>query len=769
MEDRDDTSDLNSELAMSEHRLRVPNPIPNPDSRVEPTDRGPLPLNGAHRTKSLPRIHMCLNYIYKLKVRCSKEETGCRACLKKDIKCEYPSKFRSIELIKLKNHQVQALASSSAERSILPSVALPQIINPILTPPTTTTTPKSTSPLPTASAQTPSIILESPNKTTDSAVTASSSTSTSSDTTSTSDVCTYKDKIAELESELSTTKDFLSIFDHTFAGAKYFGSNSVTSLECTTMAGMLPYMQRKQSNAFTVQKKRFPRLIDNDQEANLKLVQKLVDTFFNTDEFSYFSEMYDKDETVNFIANFHQITKWDHDQQMITLLAILIDVIKNFLTKTKEDPVFPQQAEKLRTLIAQYTQIVELQPLETLTVLKSQIIMVNYYYHIIDFEKSWSVLFQAVANAYSLGLHLSKSAVWIKLNLIESVFAGLCSRPNCIHGLSSIELNLNDEDDEFQELKFAELLRLKNQTFIASYIAKTELSYESSDVFRIGLKFEAYTKFLNGKIDAILSDRTISKSLKNQKLQKAYFLLAINCSSSLKLHFEFFKNNELPDDISVKLLGGFLSLLEASTFSKLHNTRDKFAPLECLVYQFMLVFLRMLNHKAVLCVLKPSHHTRGISSDANHQEGLMTQLKIFKEYQRRLDLIFAKNPLYTNPRVLKAYEIISNVNLDQINPGYHLIPSSINTENTSYATTASSSSTAASTNRTSLQDLLNPDTSAYHLSSSSRRVERPLTGNIFEDAGLKYFVTDEIKTLLDDRAVLGCLTDITEMSNTFHL
>lgn len=703
------------------------------------------------------------SYCRRRKVRCSKEESGCRACLKKDIKCEYPSKFRSIELIKLKNQQVQqAFATTTTpERSSLPSTigAYPQITNI----PSESSTPSSSNNnnKPTSDQQQVDEIH--------------------------SDIALYKNRIVELESKLNTTQDFLSIFDNSFTEGKHHGKNSVNCLEHVTMADSLPIAQRRSSSiAFTTQKKRFPRLIDNDDSNNLKLVKKCVDMFFNDDEFSYFADLYSKEEVTKFIEIFDDIKKWEHDEDMITLLTILIDVVKNFLNKTKEEPVFPQQSKKLRSIVSQYQQIVGFQPFESVNVLKSQIIMTNYFYYIMEFEKAWSLLFQAVANAYSLGVHITQGTVWIKLNLVEAVTASVCSRPNCINELSRTTLKLDDAGDEFQEIKFSQLLREKNSRFINSYIHKTELNYDS-DVFELGVKFEVYTRFLNDKIDTILSDRAISKTLKNQKLQKAYFLLLTNCSSSIKLHFEYFESKEFSDDKCVAYLGDFLSILETSTFNKLHNLRDKFAALECLVYQFMLVFLRVLNHKSVLSILKP--HTTNV--DAHSEERLAIHLKSFKEYQRRLDLIFAKNPLYTNPRTLKAYEIISNVNLDQINPGCHLIPSSLNTENTSYTakgyvsetmniSSSSSSSYSASvsnvTVRSSLRDLLNPETSSYSSSSSASyrcpaspaatlpvtiAPEKTLTGNIFEDAGLKYFVTDEIKSLLDDKNIMAAMTDIT--------
>lgn len=464
----------------------------------------------------------------------------------------------------------------------------------------------------------------------------------------------YQSRVKELETRLAISEDLISIFDSSGESAtKYFGPNSINVLETEMMNGILPF-EKDTTLAINLKKKELPVLIDNDPERNKKIIKSLVQFFFKEDQYYYYNEMIDKDEVFEFLDNYDKITKWSHDEDIILLCCILVDVLKNGIND-REPQIIPNQELKIKSLITHYFQISKIHTTETKKFLQSQLIMMNYYYFIYSFEKCWKLLFQLVSNAYSLGLHIEGGSLWTKINTMEALLCSASSRPNIIHGDDVISEE-QKKSDEFEEYKFCEILRIKNGLYVSSYVHKTSIAYQ--DILAMDAKYEEYNRFLEAKIVKNYDADDVETSKTNEK---AYILLLMSYATQMKIHFESFEKERFSDGKIMDLSTRFINVLGHFVYGRLNTLRDKFSALECFFYQFLLIFLKYLNFKSVgsMMMRKSAHDNISLSKILNHV-AVDEEIQGLLSLRSRLLEIFGKNSL-TNQRLMKVLAIIKSV------------------------------------------------------------------------------------------------------------
>ncbi|KAH3677039.1 hypothetical protein WICMUC_001945 [Wickerhamomyces mucosus] len=691
------------------------------------------------------------NFCRKRKIRCSRDEHGCSNCLKRDIKCCYPSKFRSLDIKNISENDSKPILLNNSSNSDSNNIQI--------------------------------------NESTDSIK------------------ADYEHRIEELEKKLGISQDLLSIINSNGCDiSKYFGEDSLVHLEYSMMSEALKFDHGKLSGQnINLRKKKLPIFIEDNSVLNFKFIGILIDKFFNKDDqFNFFNEIFDYNEIVGFLSNYNDIIDWNHDEIFSTLLAILIDVFKTFLNQDDDDdgninklyygfsslyPLVKDHNKILKNLVNYYIQITYIKPTESISYIKTQLIMVNYFYYIYRFESCWKTLYQLISDAYSLGIHIIQGPIWIKINLMESLICSISTRPNCINeGL----IKSNHIEDEFKEIQFANILRAKNKIYIESYINNYKVQF--ADFFYIDLRFHQYTKILKDKIEQINISQNNCKILSSNieqkiKIDKCNLLLALNYSSHMKLYIDFHETEDIIDSRLLKLFTDFLKILESSVYGKLYLLRNIFASLECLVYQFLLIFLKYLNHKTVSLILENKDNFK-----SDKIEILNQQLTTLKSYQDRILRLFKSSSNYSNIRVLKVVQIISNVNISDIKT-FNLVPGDSqesfkdnfeyddhNNNNFSMTNPIEYQEAKLKSNNIQLtpNSIIDDDNFKYNESNES------ITNSIFNNSDnnnnnnnndnksnlienlnstTKYYANNEIKDILQDHSIMCVLHDVSEVSD----
>lgn len=472
----------------------------------------------------------------------------------------------------------------------------------------------------------------------------------------------YKSKIKELETKLAISEDLISIFDSTGNSCtKYFGENSIPSLESEMMNGILPF-EKDITREINMKKKPLPVIIDDDDERNKKVIKSLVEFFFKVDQYYYFNEIIDKDDLLKFLDNYDTMKTWSNDEDMMLLCCILVDVLKNGL-ENREPPIIPNQEQKLKYLINYYFQISKIQTTETKKFLQSQLILINYYYFIYSFEKCWKLVFQLVSNAYSIGLHIEGGPLWTKINTMEALVCSASSRPNIIPSCCLFS-EVQKSNDELKEYQFCEVLRIKNGLFVSSYINETKICYQ--EILKIDKQYDQYNRFLESKIIKNIDEDEVEVSKKNEKI---YILLLMSLATQLKIHYEFFETQEFSDAKILDLCTRFINILNNFVYGKLNTLRDKFSALECFFYQFLLIFSRYLNFKTVETMMKSGPVNGNVQFNSSLSKILNTSsttqgdenFKVLIRLRDKLLGIIGKNSL-KNERIMKVLDVIKSVN-----------------------------------------------------------------------------------------------------------
>lgn len=420
------------------------------------------------------------------------------------------------------------------------------------------------------------------------------------------DLGIHESKIKELEKKLRISEDLISTFDTNAlhhlgcyeTRFKYFGTNSMNSLELSMINELDEFWYEEINH----EKRPMPILQKN---GNIRMIKSLVEDFFK-DEFTYFTELFDRKKVIQFIDEYDSIKEWDHDEEMMVLVIILIDVLKDCLNKS----ILNNQILKLKELVTYYFQISKIQETETVALVKTQLVLLNYYYYGYQFSKAWKLLFQLVSNCYAIGIHINEYKLWIKVNFFESILCSVSSRPSIISNSLVI--------GESNEIEFIKLLRMKN-------LYNVEYKNDFNEILEIDRNFTQYIDKLNDN-----------------------FLVLMTIPFQLNLHYPTFETKIYSDNKMMENFNlYFRSIDKFIKLNELNKIRDKFAALECLMFQSLLIFIKYLNFK--------------IMNNLNDKD--MIQLI---EIQEILIKINKMNPNYSNKRAKNALKIINSIKIQKI-------------------------------------------------------------------------------------------------------
>jgi hypothetical protein len=456
----------------------------------------------------------------------------------------------------------------------------------------------------------------------------------------------YKRRIAELEEKLTISEDLISIFDSTGTSKDgHFGANSVNALELS-MFGPSDSGIKKDHDKSRLKPRELPVFIEPNAEANKLLIISLVKVFFDRAKPNYFRDLFDEPTILQYIEKASK-KQGIEDGEMMVLLAILIDRCKNCLLY-KKSAWFDGQSAKLKVMVGYYFQISKSQETESLNFIKSQILMINFFYYQSHVEKAWKMLSQTVSNAYAHGLHLSQGPTWMKLSLMEALICELCSRPNLIQGLR--RHMITQEEDPFREYEFIYTLRDRNMLYIDAVLNKQEVRY--NEMLQLDMRFDSYSSYLQG----LQRSGNVMNSV--SKVQRCWLLLLLNVNCHIKLHSEYFDRDRFSDVKLMRLIPYYLDVLEKMYGrSMIHSMRDDFSPLECSLYQFTLIFIKFLNFKAVRELLTPRLPNGQASED-------MLVLEMCQ--QRLVRLVESDRDYFNNDVMGMTIPVIKALNLLQL-------------------------------------------------------------------------------------------------------
>lgn len=475
-----------------------------------------------------------------------------------------------------------------------------------------------------------------------------------------------EERMKEMESRYLISDELMSIFDSSGAGVNnHFGMNSIESLEYSLLgpdsvkSRLEKFMTDEnvkteaisKNLTITEKKKPLPILVESgDEKENLKLLTDLVKKFFDPMKLNYFAELFAEFEIHWFLNNHKHIDSWNHDDEMMVLLSVLIHVVKEGLLHP-ERSVVKHPRIVIKGLVNYYFQISKTQQTESLRYMKSQVLLAEYFYYNYEFEKAWKMMFTMVSNAYAHGVHLSQGALWKKISYFEAILSCSTTRPNIIHGLTKIQVT--PAEDPLREYEFMNILRDRNMSQIEAVVNGVQVKYQQT--LQLDARFERYTNFLRSSLNQ-------AKDLSQEEMrfnEKIYSILLICLSYHLKLHFEYYEHDRYSDTKTLELICVFSDMLEKFATGRVSTLREIFTGLDCHLYQFLLVFIKYVNYKTVLLFTKS--HTSGSKNGHDELEKLeMCQQKILGVFDSVND--------YSIKRALRAIELVRSVNFKDVNP-----------------------------------------------------------------------------------------------------
>ncbi|CDK28142.1 unnamed protein product [Kuraishia capsulata CBS 1993] len=254
---------------------------------------------------------------------------------------------------------------------------------------------------------------------------------------------------------------------------------------------------------------------------NIELIIKLVKRFFmfKTHNINFVSEK----PLIDFLNNYTRMKEWSHDDEMLLVLAILITVLRSLEPDNALLVENNLSYAKMRgTLYKQFKNLRNGVSIDTVTNLQAYVIECEDLFYNDQPEKSWTLLFRIVSSAYSLGLHVfdknivktlknevgekslevirkhPRTSLWLTINFLSAVLCSILGRPNPVTFtfqplLRNCEIRLN------YKIGISELIKKSTQVLIESY--KVEIDY--STILEIDEEFEneiiIYEKILSDR------------------------------------------------------------------------------------------------------------------------------------------------------------------------------------------------------------------------------------------------------------------------------
>ncbi|KAF5211477.1 putative uncharacterized transcriptional regulatory protein [Clavispora lusitaniae] len=198
-------------------------------------------------------------------------------------------------------------------------------------------------------------------------------------------------------------------------------------------------------------KKKLPNVLRSrsSEEENRRVVIYLVNHFFNV---SRYRSMISQPQMLNFVENYHLIKEdeWEHDDDLLLLHMMLILSVQRLTPKDyNESGISTEPIESVSTLNmrtnslkkALYRGFSSLRHNlinESIVTVQAHILCIEWYFIDSLYEEAWSMMFHSCSIAYSIGLHVMFNLRTTSKN-VDKATAGIA------------QMTKNDDDEEKTE------------------------------------------------------------------------------------------------------------------------------------------------------------------------------------------------------------------------------------------------------------------------------------------------------------------------------
>ncbi|ODQ82150.1 hypothetical protein BABINDRAFT_165638 [Babjeviella inositovora NRRL Y-12698] len=175
------------------------------------------------------------------------------------------------------------------------------------------------------------------------------------------------------------------------------------------------------------------KLIPNfhfDKQENRQIIGRLVQRFFQFD----CSIFFDQQHVMNLVTE--QLIRTD--EEFMVVLMILLTAINRGGSDALEDPCGADELREyekfIPSLISDFN-VLKKKSLLSVSVIMAELLLFEFYFYTLRLEIAWATLFNIISSCYSLGLHIftddsRRMSVWWAVNFYESLLCLMLGRPN---------------------------------------------------------------------------------------------------------------------------------------------------------------------------------------------------------------------------------------------------------------------------------------------------------------------------------------------------
>lgn len=537
------------------------------------------------------------------KIKCNKLHP-CNQCIKREIMCDYPKKFRKIDIDKLQRlHSVGVARTDSGATDFLGELDVENL------------------PVPAPEDDEREVLLR---KIRDLEKVINNLDLTVYDVNDPSINC-YQGKYYGPTLAILMLSDF---------GAKLgpqafiFGKNvhyqrriNVADLNLPLLNALLPLQVNKLIPKF-----------HHDRARNQEIVVLLVEKFFLYD----CAQFFDRDEVM---ATVGQRPLMNDEQFMVVLTMLLTTLLR--------DPELQQYERFIPGLISEFN-ILKKKLSLSLKVIHASLLLLEFYFFTMHSESAWQTLFSVVSDCYLLGLHIptpdrDRLVVWWVANHYESMLCFILGRPNPI----PVAMLLGDVGPGDREAWRVDVTLLAKETNMLLLALMQDTDYT---------KVEALLAWYDSVI-ARLQHTVVAADLWVVRLQ-----LVVLLTNYAKLHQPFMNSRvELEVKIIPAIRECFVNLRQVLALTGGVVPYRRVSPFgDCHFFQTLAVFFTYLNHTKRMTEEVLATHTL-LTHVVEEGTGWMTKtnylVRVIDELiQNNLNLdYFSKAPL--QPHLLQWYNL----------------------------------------------------------------------------------------------------------------
>lgn len=274
--------------------------------------------------------------------------------------------------------------------------------------------------------------------------------------------------------------------------------------------------------------------------ANMEVITGLIKKFFHLKV--HFMNYLSPGPLLDLFDRYDDIQEWQQEDEHRLLLAIMVMIV-SLRCIPRDDPLIRKHnisyEHNKDSLYKQYKNLKRGIQIETTTSLRAYVLECEELFYCEEIEKSWRLLFHLVSSAYSLGLHVydesivqalkleeheksgdvikknEKTSLWLVINFISAALCSVLGRPNPVTFnfqplLKNYEIRLN------YKIALADLVKKSTNILIDSYKIPIDLD----------TVLDIDESYVNEVLiyEKILIDTRIMRNMKSRDVTKPSFI-----------------------------------------------------------------------------------------------------------------------------------------------------------------------------------------------------------------------------------------------------